>query len=121
MPTPALSEHQINRLRVLLEARQRELTSLLEHSDQASKPVTLDQQAVGRISRIDAIQQQQMALASQEQTQQLLQRVELALERIDAGEYGLCLRCAEPIPYARLEAQLFAGLCLECQSASETR
>ena len=55
------------------------------------------------------------------QTHQLLpnQVVNALVQRIDSGEYGCCLQCEEPIAFARLQAQPFASLCLDCQSASE--
>ena len=93
---------------------------MLHNADATTKPVTLDQQSVGRVSRIDAIQQQQMAIANQQQASDMLKRIELALRRIDDGEYGDCLQCGEPIAYARLQAQPFASLCIDCQSARET-
>ena len=119
MSTAELEQRQIDELRGLLEARRRELEAQLASSEDDTKPVTLDQQSVGRVSRIDAIQQQQMAIAGQQQASRLLRRVELSLQRIDNGEYGFCLQCAEPIAFARLQVQPFASLCIECQSASE--
>ena len=93
----------------------------MEDADAATKPVTLDQQSVGRVSRIDAIQQQQMAIAGHEQASKQLKQVELALHRVEAGKYSFCLACGEPVRFARLQAQPFAELCLECQSASENQ
>ncbi len=119
MSASELSRQQLQQLRDALEDKKRHLEIQLESSDPDTKPVTLDQQSVGRVSRIDAIQQQQMALANQQQSTQLLKRIELARQRIDSGEYGFCLHCEEPIAFARLQAQPFAGLCLDCQSASE--
>lgn len=119
MSAAELTRMQIEQMRKLLETRRGELETQLRLGDSATQPVTLDQQSVGRVSRIDAIQQQQMAIASQEQAAQILKRVELALSRIDAGEYGDCLHCGEPILFARLQVQPFASLCLDCQSASE--
>ena len=119
MSTPILDEKQLEQLRSLLIDKQQELATLLTNGDSATKPVTLDQQSVGRVSRIDAIQQQQMAIASQQQMRQLLQRIELALQRIETGDYGDCVQCSEPIAFARLQAQPFASLCVECQSATE--
>jgi DnaK suppressor protein len=51
-----------------------------------------------------------MAIANQQQTSDLLKRIELALRRIDDASYGDCLECGEPIAYARLQAQPFASL-----------
>ena len=119
MSTQGLSEAQIDQLHQLLIAKQQEFELQMAGADAATKPVTLDQQSVGRVSRIDAIQQQQMAIANQQQTAQLLKRIELALHRIDSDEYGFCFQCEEPIAFVRLQAQPFASLCIECQSASE--
>ena len=110
---------QIEELRTLLIAQQDELAELLHNADATTRPVTLDQQSVGRVSRIDAIQQQQMAIANQQQANDAMKRIELALARMDDGSYGDCLECGEPIAHARLQAQPFAGLCIDCQSASE--
>jgi len=119
MSTAALDEMQLEQLRSLLVEKQQELLAQVSSRDPSTKPVTLDQQSVGRVSRIDAIQQQQMAIANQQQTRQQLQHIEFALQRIDAGEYGACETCGEPIAFARLQAQPTANLCIECQSASE--
>ena len=114
-----LDRQQIDELRELLEQRRTDLENLLENTGDAAKPVPLDQQSVGRVSRIDAIQQQQMAAASQAQTSAGLRRVEQALKRIDDEEFGFCLQCGEAIAFARLQVQPEAGLCLACQSENE--
>jgi DnaK suppressor protein len=119
MATDPLTQAQITQLRTQLIAQQEDLTELLHNADATTKPVTLDQQSVGRVSRIDAIQQQQMAIANQQQTSDLLKRIELALRRIDDASYGDCLECGEPIACARLQAQPFASHCIDCQSARE--
>ena len=120
MSDSAFSSRQIAELRSMLEAEKIRLESLLSHGEADTKPVTLDQQSVGRVSRIDAIQQQQMAIASKAQASRLLQRIELALQRIDDGEYGYCSQCGESIRFARLQAQPDASMCLACQSKTES-
>ena len=120
MSDEQLKPSQVAQLRDQLLTRQQELSELLNNAGESTGPVTLDQQAVGRVSRIDAIQQQQMALASQQQASDMLKLTELALYRMDEGEYGDCLQCGEPIAYARLQAQPFASLCIDCQTARET-
>ncbi len=66
------------------------------------KPVELDQTKVGRISRMDAIQAQQMALDASRRRQLQLVKIESAFQRIDSGEYGFCLSCDEDIDIRRL-------------------
>ena len=119
MPAEPLDQTRIDHLRSLLISQQRELSELLHSADATTKPVALDQQSVGRVSRIDAIQQQQMAIANQQQANDVLKRIELALARMDDDSYGDCLECGETIAYARLQAQPYAGLCIDCQSARE--
>ena len=121
MPVDELTTKQIDNLKKQLKLKAAELESQLEESRESAEPVTLDQQSVGRVSRVDAIQQQQMAIASREQSILLLKQVSAALRRIESGEYGFCLQCAESIRFARLEVQPFTPLCLECQSAMEEK
>jgi DnaK suppressor protein len=115
----ASTSDRIESFRELLESRQRELQQLLVNDADTTRPVTLDQQSVGRVSRIDAIQQQQMALANHQQSKALLSQIDVALRRIDAGEFGDCLHCGETIAAARLQVQPWASLCIACQSAAE--
>jgi DnaK suppressor protein len=119
MTIESITESQISKLRLQLTSQQQTLQIQLVESDDASKPVTLDQQSVGRVSRIDAIQQQQMASANREQTITLLQQVDAALKRIESDEYGLCQMCDEPIALLRLQAQPHTANCIDCQSKQE--
>ena len=79
-------------------------------------PVELDQQAVGRLSRMDALQVQAMALETSRRRGVELRRIAAALARIDEGEYGYCLECAEEIAVRRLELAPAAPLCIACAS-----
>jgi RNA polymerase-binding transcription factor len=81
---------------------------------EARDPVALDQQAVGRLSRIDALQAQQMAEAQERQRRSQLVRIEMALRRLDAGEYGCCTSCGEEIAPRRLEIDPMAERCINC-------
>jgi len=93
-----------------------ELAARLQPSRQQEEqtaPVQLDG-SIGRLSRMDALQAQQMALALKRRQQEQLQRVERALRAIDDGTYGTCGRCEEPIAEPRLEAQPDAVLCVTC-------
>jgi len=96
---------------------------LREDSDtgrEAAGTVELDQSRVGRLSRMDAMRAQAMSVEAQRRRALLLVRVDAALTRIDAEEYGDCLRCGEPIATARLEVDPTATLCITCASADES-
>ena len=79
-------------------------------------PVELDQQAVGRLSRMDALQVQAMALETSRRRAVELRRIAAALARIDEGDYGACLECGEEIAVRRLELAPAAPLCIACAS-----
>ncbi len=79
-------------------------------------PVELDQQAVGRLSRMDALQVQAMALETSRRRAVELRRIAAALARIDEGDYGTCLECGEKIALRRLELAPAAPLCIGCAS-----
>ncbi|MGS4884018.1 TraR/DksA family transcriptional regulator [Roseibium sp. MB-4] len=91
-----------------------ELESFSEISEDARATVMLDQQAVGRLSRMDALQGQAMAQASERQRRADIQRIEAALKRLDEGEYGYCAQCGEDITTKRLEVDPAAAFCIRC-------
>lgn len=115
-----LTEEQRTSLRLALVALERELGRAHEASADGSAPVNLDQ-PIGRVSRIDAIQQQRMVQANRAAMQLRLQQVRAALRRLDEDEYGECVTCGEDVGFRRLEAQPEALFCIACQSARERR
>ncbi len=91
------------------------LQSELEQSRAEAAPVTLDG-TMGRISRGDAMQVQQMALEIRRRREQRLLRTRTALERIEEGTYGRCGRCQNAISGGRLDAFPDVVLCVNCAS-----
>jgi DnaK suppressor protein len=98
-----------------LELQIVEIEAQLLRGDEAARPVPLDQSAVGRLSRMDAMQQQAMAKATREKLRLRLELTRHACRAIDAGTYGICGSCEEPIGQERLWAYPEAPLCVECQ------
>jgi len=90
-----------------------------ETADEAAKPVELDQATVGRLSRMDAMQGQAMAIETLRRRHELERRAEQALARIAAGEFGICMECGEEINVRRLEADPVSTLCIGCAGARE--
>ena len=100
--------------REILVARRDELQQWSDGSADARDTVTLDQQSVGRLSRMDALQQQAMAQATERQRAVEIAKIEGALARIDEGEYGFCTECGEDISEKRLEIDPAATQCIRC-------
>jgi DnaK suppressor protein len=101
--------------RALLEL-QGQLEVLLADESGLADTVHLDQAAVGRISRVDALQAQAMAKAGQQRARLRLERVRAALERMDEDpeEFGICPGCGDDIPLRRLRARPEAVFCVGC-------
>ena len=116
-----LTPAQVIELHADLETLVVSLTEQVRSTREASAPVELDQAAVGRISRIDAIQVQQMAVEQQRRSGLRLEQVRVALREFDDEDYGWCGDCGEPIGYARLKARPESSRCVPCTQAGEQR
>ena len=110
----ALMNIDLKSARTLLEARRDELEDLSSLSKDARDTVELDQQSVGRLSRMDAMQQHAMNQATERTRQRDLNRIKAAMARMDDGEYGLCVECGEEIARQRLEVDPMAERCINC-------
>ena len=105
---------QTKRFESLLLELQASLADTLQSAEKAGETVELDQARVGRLSRMDAMQAQQMALETERRNRARLLLVQQALRRIERGDYGDCLECGEPIDPRRLEADPTATRCIAC-------
>ena len=100
--------------RELLEQRKAALEKVSESGAEARKTVELDQTTQGRLSRIDAIQGQEMSKAAERRRQLELTRIQAAFKRLDAGEYGACVTCGEEVGRKRLEVDPATPTCIDC-------
>jgi len=115
-----LSQEQIDELHALLVALQAKLKELLQTSSKRSETVDLDA-PIGRLTRMDAMQQQSMAQAERRRHELRLLQVNAALQAVDNSAYGDCKRCEEPIAFKRLKARPETPFCLSCTSELERR
>lgn len=92
----------LEELRGELQSQLRRLERSMRTTDEASQPVELDQQAVGRLSRMDSLQNRHLTRNLQEREQVRHAALVRALERMEEGTYGRCTRCGDPIPPGRL-------------------
>ena len=103
-----------NEARQLLLDLLNEIQAAERLDEEARSPVTLDQESVGRLSRIDAMQLQAMALASQRRRLQLKSQIEAALRRLNENEFGYCIKCGEEITELRLRNSPATPFCIDC-------
>ncbi|MCB1745346.1 MAG: TraR/DksA C4-type zinc finger protein [Gammaproteobacteria bacterium] len=115
-----MDNQQLNRFHNLLTERRNALLEVRDSGEQATGAVELDQTRVGRLSRMDALQAQAMAVETDRRRRLALRQIDAALQRMKTGEYGDCVRCAEPIAHARLAFDPAATLCIDCAGKAET-
>ena len=111
-----MDNEKLEIFRILVEARITEINEKLGMGDADTQPIAPDV-AIGRLSRLDSMQMQQMALNAKRRLKTELQKLQNALARlarIDKKTYGNCGLCRKEIAEARLEAQLDAVLCIHC-------
>jgi DnaK suppressor protein len=102
-----------------LQNLRNELLQSERTGDQAAEIVELDQSRVGRLSRMDAMQAQAMAVEARRRRKIQLQRVDAALKRMDRDEFGLCLECGEDIHPKRLEFDPTVLFCIDCAKSKD--
>lgn len=109
-----MNDSDLKQFQLQLEQRREELLATNEMGQASRKPVELDQSSVGRLSRMDAMQNQAMAQATERRRMVELQRIDLAFEAMKLGEYGFCIECGEEIALKRLEIDPAAPTCVKC-------
>jgi DnaK suppressor protein len=115
-----MNQLELERFRTLLVKRRGELTDIVNSARQAAQIVVLDQTRVGRLSRMDALQQQAMSQESNRRRQMELSRILGALSRINDREYGYCVDCGDDIASNRLEIDPTATRCIGCANRLES-
>ena len=113
-----LTSEQATELKDTLLALNRELERLLDATREGTRPVDLEE-PIGRLTRMDAIQQQSMSAANRREHDRRFRLVQQALRAIESERYGLCRKCDGPIGYRRLKARPESPFCLDCQDAIE--
>lgn len=115
-----LTQEQIEEIVAALEQQQASITQQLQQSKASTKPIDLNL-PIGRLSRMDAMQQQKMAQASRRNQEVRLKQTQTALATAKKGDLGYCRRCDESIGIARLRARPESPFCIDCQSSIEKR
>ena len=101
-------------LKGMLLSELEEVEIIVQKTAEDRVPVELDQQAVGRLSRMDAMQQQSMEKAKQVRRIERIKLINAALKRFEDGDYGFCLKCDAHISNGRLKLDPTFSLCIDC-------
>ena len=114
-----LNTSKIELLKQKLLDQQASLLSVTKAGARAAQTVELDQARVGRLSRMDALQEQAMSQERLRRRDNELAAIAAALTRIALDEYGDCTECGNVIAEKRLEFIPSVSLCLKCASEFE--
>jgi DnaK suppressor protein len=109
-----LATEMIEELRSDLLRQLSRLERSMQVTDEAVRPVELDQQAVGRLSRMDSLQNQHMSQNLQERERVRYGAINRALERIEEGTYGICTDCGGELAPGRLMVMPEVEHCSGC-------
>jgi DnaK suppressor protein len=111
---PDMNEEDLARYADRIKLMLQQLSVRDDLGQEGQAIVSLDQQSVGRLSRMDALQNQAMAKAQQHRRDQQKQRLLAALRRMDEGEFGYCIDCGEEIAAKRLDLDPAVIRCISC-------
>jgi len=100
--------------RSLLEQHRTVLLNAENSGKQAAETVELDQARMGRLSRMDALQNQAISQEANRHRALELKRIQGALQRVANEEYGYCVSCDAAIAFRRLEIDPATPLCVTC-------
>jgi DnaK suppressor protein len=110
----ARTDIDLKAMKIALETERDEIAAASSAGADGRKPVELDQQAVGRLSRMDALQVQAMSKAQEGRRQGRVAVIAAALKRMVEDEYGYCVECGDDIPVKRLEIDPASARCIDC-------
>lgn len=97
----------------LIGKKMEQLNAEIEELEEITKPIPLDA-SIGRISRMDAINNKSINEASLRDKMKVYQRLERALERSESKDFGICQKCGKEIPFGRLEYMPHTTRCVQC-------
>jgi DnaK suppressor protein len=101
-------------LKQQLIGRKKELERLVTAHHDNTRPVVLDQTTVGRLSRMDEIQNQAMSIEMERRRIDETHRIDAALARMEKDEFGYCMTCGDEIEKKRLELDPAIPTCVGC-------
>ena len=114
-----MNHTDLQKFKLLLEQQRTELMASQQKAQSSTQTVELDQSSVGRVSRVDALQSQSMAVETTRLRQQQLRRISTALALIESGDYGYCSNCDNEIDPIKLDNDPASIMCVPCASKQE--
>lgn len=102
-------------LKTLIETEISKTEASIMHYKELTKPIAPND-AIGRVSRMDAINNKSVNEASLRQAELKLNKLKIVLSKIDHVDFGVCLKCQQSIPIGRILIRPESLLCVNCAS-----
>lgn len=97
--------------RILEELKKTE--ELILDYKESTKPIS-PENAIGRVSRMDAINNKSVVEAALRKAEEKLNKLKLVLDKVNDADFGLCMRCGNPIPIGRILLMPQSRNCVRC-------
>lgn len=91
----------------------RDTKTEIEELKELTRPIAPDN-AIGRLSRMDAINNKTINDAALRKQKSRLQKLKRALEKLEKNNYGHCVKCGQEIAYGRLKYMPWTARCVNC-------
>jgi len=108
-----MNEHEKKELKQKIYEEIKTQKHLIDSFSETSKPVSPDN-AIGRLTRMEAISSQGISEASLNSSKAKLAKLKKALEKIDFPDFGICVRCSTSIPHERIMLMPESPVCVGC-------
>lgn len=108
-----LSNEEKEKVKIAILKKAQDLDERIAEYRELTKPIP-PSEAIGRVSRMDAINNKSVNEAALRQVEKQRQGLDRALRRFDDDRFGLCARCGQPIPTGRLLLMPGAISCVRC-------
>lgn len=108
-----MTEAEKEELKIIIDEQVQSVQEEIEELKELTKPVKLDA-SVGRLSRMDAINNKAINDKQLREKKSTLQKLERAQERCKEGKLGTCLKCGNEIPFGRLKFMPYTTRCVSC-------
>lgn len=97
--------------RILEELKKTE--ELILDYRESTKPIS-PENAIGRVSRMDAINNKSVVEAALRKAEEKFNKLKLVLDKVNDADFGLCMRCGNPIPIGRILLMPQSRNCVRC-------
>jgi len=108
-----MTENEKKEIKKIIDDQIELVRDEIEELKELTRPVKLDA-SVGRLSRMDAINNKAINDKQLREKKRTLQKLERAQERYKEDKLGTCLKCGNEIPFGRLKFMPYTTRCVQC-------